>query len=85
MKFMEKYNLINQDNSITPNYKVDEKELSLDIYVSPNKEVCIIGRLDNNYICWCSMTTLVERETNAPILNYLLKLNQKMISNNQRY
>ena len=38
---MEKYNLINQDNSITPNYKVDEKELSLDIYVSPNKEVCI--------------------------------------------
>lgn len=78
---MGKYNLINKNNSVTPNYKIDNKDISFNIYVSPTKEVCIIGQLDNNYICWCSMTSLDERETNAAILNYVLKFNQKMISN----
>ncbi|AAK80469.1 hypothetical protein HGI32_13490 [Clostridium acetobutylicum] len=81
MPNMEKYNLINEINSIMPNYDVKNKDISLDVYVSPKQEVCIIGRLDSNYICWCSITNLQKKETTIEILNCLLKYDKKFISN----
>ncbi|MBU3112717.1 hypothetical protein KPL55_14420 [Clostridium lacusfryxellense] len=80
MNNMEKYNLVTQKNNIIPNYEIDKKDITFEIYISPEKECCILGRLDNNYICWCSMTSIAQRETNVAIFNHLLKLNQKMIS-----
>jgi len=76
--------MVNQNNNVIPNYKIDEKDISFEIYISPIQECCIIGRLDNNYICWCSITTIDERETNTDIFNYLLKLNQKMTASESK-
>lgn len=78
---MEEYNLVNRNNYIKPNYKIDDKEVSFDIYVSPDKEVCIIGRLDNNYICWASITHLDVSELNVAIFDYILNRKPVMISN----
>ncbi|WHY87091.1 hypothetical protein QNH39_04295 [Neobacillus novalis] len=78
---MEKYNLVTKNKSLTPNYKIDDKSIYFDIYISAGKEVCIIGELDNNYLCWCSITSLSERETNVQIFQHLLNLNPNIISN----
>ncbi|MBT2646791.1 hypothetical protein J7E52_08655 [Bacillus sp. ISL-34] len=81
---MEKFNLIKQNNSVVPNYNVDDKEVSFDIYISPYQEVCIIGKLDNNYICWCSITTITDYENNSAIFHYVSNLQIKTISNNYK-
>ncbi|ALC88088.1 hypothetical protein AM499_04245 [Bacillus sp. FJAT-22090] len=78
---MEKINLIKQYNIVTPNYSLDDKEISFDIYISPNQQVCIIAKLDNNYICWCSITAINDYDTNSSIFQYILNLNVKTISN----
>lgn len=67
-----KYNLVNKNNRLVPNYDLSKEKAYFDLYISPEKSICIIGRLDNNYICWCSITKLNDREINAGILrNYL--------------
>jgi hypothetical protein len=71
---MNKYNLITAESSVVPNYNVSKKDLSINIYISPLEEVCIIGKVDNNYICWCSITNVSDKETNAEIFNILLSL-----------
>lgn len=78
---MEKINLIKQYNSVTPNYSLDDQEISFEIYISPDQEVCIIAKLDNNYICWCSITDINDYDTNSSIFQYILNLNVKTISN----
>ena len=70
---IEKYNLVNQNNCKEPNYKIDDKEIYFDIYVSSDKEVCIMGSLDNNYICWASITSLDESDLIVSIFDYILK------------
>ncbi|MED4635839.1 hypothetical protein P9443_23530 [Peribacillus frigoritolerans] len=77
---IEKYNLVNQKNCKKPNYKIDDKEIYFDIYVSPDKEVCIIGSLDNNYICWTSITILDESDLIVTIIDYILKRKPVMVS-----
>ena len=77
---IEKYNLVNQNNCKKPNYKIDDKEIYFDIYVSPDKEVCIIGSLDNNYICWTSITILDESDLIVTIIDYILKRKPVMVS-----
>jgi hypothetical protein len=77
---IEKYNLVNQNNCKQPNYKLDDKEIYFDIYISPDKEVCIIGSLDNNYICWTSITILDESDLIVTIIDYILKRKSVMVS-----
>lgn len=78
---MKKYNLINTTNSIESNYDVSAKDISLRVYVSPIEEVCIVGELDNNYICWCSITNRSDIDANTEIINYILsKPQEKKIS-----
>lgn len=50
-------------------------------FLFSDSEVCIIGVLDNNYLCWRSITSLSERETNLQIFQYFLNLNPTIISN----
>ncbi|MDA1476334.1 hypothetical protein [Bacillus changyiensis] len=71
---IEKYNLVHPNHCKKPNYQIDDKEIYVDIYVSPNKEVCIIGSLDNNYICWASITILGDFELIVTFIGYILKL-----------
>ncbi|MBT2756909.1 hypothetical protein J7E71_13245 [Mesobacillus foraminis] len=78
---LQNLNRITPDNSLVPNYNLDNKEHSLELFISHNKEVCIIGKLDNNYICWCSLTTVEEYDTNSAIFEYLAYHPVKMVSN----
>lgn len=78
---MKNLNLIHSGNSVKLNYMIEQKEIYFDIYVSPDDKVCIIGKLDNNYSCWCSITSIQDREKNANIFNHVIKLKNKVISN----
>ncbi|HBF38819.1 MAG TPA: hypothetical protein DDW50_16060 [Firmicutes bacterium] len=78
---MEQLNQIQQINRVTPNYNLDNTEISFAIYVSPEQEACIIGKLDNNYICWCSITTITDYENKAAIFDYLVKCKPETIFN----
>ncbi|MBM7565520.1 hypothetical protein [Paenibacillus sacheonensis] len=69
---MNRYNLITAKNQVTPNYEIGGKEITFEIYVSPEEEVCVVGTVDNNYICWCSITKGADKDTNVEILNDLL-------------
>lgn len=67
---MEEYNLINESNEMKPNYDLSHKETYFDLYINKEK-LCIIGSLDPNYICWCSITNLKDKENNAKIFNHI--------------
>lgn len=75
-----KYNLVNENTQVIPNYDLSNKEVYLELYISPEKSVCIIGKLDNNYICWCSITELNNKEINEQIFNYIANTNFSMYS-----
>ncbi|NPC94082.1 hypothetical protein HOO54_18115 [Bacillus sp. WMMC1349] len=77
---IEKYNLVNRNDCKKPNVEIDDKEIYFDIYVSPDKEVCIIGSLDNNYICWASITTPGDFERIVTFIDYILKCKPVMVS-----
>lgn len=66
------YNLISTKNSVKPNYNISHKDIDFEIYVSPDEEVCLVGKVDNNYINWCSITRVTQIDTNSEIINYLL-------------
>lgn len=66
-----KYNMVNESNLIKPDYDLKNGELSIELHISPEKELGIVGRIDNSYICWYSITTLSDKEINKEIFNYL--------------
>lgn len=59
---------------------MDDKDIYFEVYISPKCDVCIIGKLDSNYISWCSITNIRDKETNASIFNYLLNSKPKIFS-----
>ena len=65
------YNLVTESNQVMPNYDLDSKEVSIVLFLSPEETVCIIGKVDNNYICWGSITNLHDVEKNTRIFNYI--------------
>ncbi|WP_432352029.1 hypothetical protein [Sporosarcina sp. A2] len=69
---METINLISLHNEVLPSYDISDKEISFDVYSSPDEQVCIIGMIDNNYICWCSITTIQDIEVNAAVFDYVV-------------
>ena len=77
---MELYNLITEHNRVTPNYSLEHKELSFDLYISHLQEVGIIGTIDNNYICWASLSDLEEQQKNGDIFAHVLQTGPVQIS-----
>lgn len=77
---ISKYNLVNKNNQVSPNYDLKNKEVYYELYLSPEKEICIVGKLDNNYIVWCSLTKLSDKEINAKIFNYIANSNYNIFS-----
>jgi len=65
----EKFNLINESNKVKPNYDLSHKEVYIELYISKEKELFVIGRADNNYICWCSFTKVMDKEHNERIFD----------------
>ncbi|MDN7245471.1 hypothetical protein [Planococcus shenhongbingii] len=64
------FNLVTESNQVKVKFDLADKELTIDLYVSPEKKVCIIGQ-KANYICWCSITDLNDKENNKKIFNYI--------------
>lgn len=78
---MQKYNLVNSNNSSKPNYDVFDIEPYFNFYLSPQDEVCIIGVYDNNYIFWASITKKEDTELNAAIIEFIYNNKFKTVSN----
>lgn len=76
-----RYNMINPTNAITPNYDLSDTEVVIEFRINHLKNLAIIGRIDNNYICWFSRTSLDDKETNARIFDYLLSERPETVSN----
>ena len=66
-----KYNLVNEGTIVVPNYDLSDKEVYFELYFSPDQTVCMIGKIDNNYLCWYSITKLSDKEVNEKIFNYV--------------
>nr|WP_144926303.1 hypothetical protein [Paenibacillus bovis] len=81
---MNFHNLVNEENQLTPNYRLNEKELYFDIYISPEQEVCVVGRYDQNYIGWCSFTKVDSKSHNAALLDEITNSQWKFVSNEHR-
>lgn len=77
---MEKYNLINHKNSELPNYPVNGKNISLRLYFSPDRQVCILGQFDNNCAFWLSISALDDIEHNAAIFDFIWGHDHKLVA-----
>lgn len=51
-----------------PNYDLSNKP-DIEIRLSYNEQIVIIGRLDNNFICWLSVTNITDEDINSQIFN----------------
>ena len=80
---VEKFNLLNSRNIIKSNYDLSDKKVYLELYINKDKKLLIIGKLDNNYICWCSLTNITDKEDNAKIFDYIANNNFTMFSREQ--
>lgn len=83
MQSIEEFNMIDESNKVKPNYDLSNKEVSIELHISKDKEVCIIGRIDNNYICWCSLTNINDKEHNEKIFDYVA--NSRFTAVSQEY
>lgn len=73
-------NMIKENNSKIANYDLSDLEVSIEFRINYKKQVLIIGRLDNNYICWYSITNIDDVENNSAIFNYLANKRPELIS-----
>jgi len=80
-KAILKYNLLNWENHRNPNYDLSDSKVYFELYLSPEKDICIVGKLDNNHIVWCSLTKLDDRKINAEIFDFVSNYDFKMFSN----
>lgn len=68
---VKSFNLINENSKVKPNYNLSDNEMYIELYISKEKKLCIVGRIDNNYICWCSLTNIEDKENNEKIFDYI--------------
>ncbi len=67
---INKLNLLTESNKVNPNYDLSNRETYIELYVG-NEKLCIIGCMDPNYICWCSITDIGDKENNARIFDHI--------------
>jgi len=75
MSHIKRYNLVNESNIVKPNYDVISKETYFVIRLGINGELNIIGEKDSNYIVWCSLTSIYDKEINKEIFDYVANTN----------
>lgn len=76
----QQWNLVNESIEVKPNYKLEGRVNSISTYLNIKNELLIIGRIDNNYICWLSKTKADDREKNEQIFNYLASGSFEIVS-----
>ena len=67
---IQKRNLLTEENACTPNYTPTPEHRRIEVYYC-GSDVIIIGRWDNNYIGWLSVTKLSDDAANRQIVDYL--------------
>lgn len=75
-----KYNIINESNSDIPNYDISKKKLYIEIFLNIKKELIVIGRIDNNYICWLSITDVYDKRANSEIFKFISSNQPKTVA-----
>lgn len=78
---IKKLNLLHESNACKMNYKPNPNHRRIDVYFTLYDEVIIIGVIDNNYIFWQSITSIMDKETNALIFNYITNCDYEIVSN----
>ena len=68
---LHKMNMVNQNTKVIPNYELNKERTSIILYFNNDKDLYIIGEVDNNYIHWASLTKTYENEKNEAIFNYI--------------
>lgn len=81
---VKKLNLVNSKSQVKPNYDLSKREKYIKIQLTLDKQLIIIGVIDNNYIYWLSITKLEDKKTNRAIFNYVAKGEYESISSIDR-
>src|SRR5699024_12110774 len=53
------------------NYNLENEKIELTVYLNLDKTVCIIGKADNNYCSWLSITNLYDFQINKEIFDFI--------------
>lgn len=81
---MNPYELVNQSNAMKPNYNLSGRQFSFDIYLCHTQEVCIMGRLDSNYICGLSFSTVSDLARTQAIIDGMANGEHTLVSNESK-
>ena len=68
---IEEINLITDKLQVKPNYSLENKTTSIEVYFNDKGQVLIIGVVDNNYIYWGSLTDSNDKEINRDVFDYI--------------
>ena len=80
MKNIEELNLITTNTEVKPNYSLENKETSIEVFFNDAGQVLIVGVVDNNYIYWASLTDSSDKEMNANIFDYISRGSVRKVS-----
>lgn len=64
-------NLINAKIRTTPGYDLSKRQPSICLFLSRDGRLFLLGRVDNNYAYWTSLTRAEDRETNGAIFTQI--------------
>lgn len=71
MQNIEELNLVTDKLAAKPNYSLENRETSIEVYFNDKNQVLIVGVVDNNYIYWASLTGSDDKEMNGYIFDYI--------------
>jgi len=77
---MNPHELIHLQNAVVPNYSLENRITAFEIYISHLEELCIIGRVDGNYICGLSFSTVSDLERTQTIVNGMMNTANPLLS-----
>ena len=77
---MNPFELITPANAVKPNYDLSNRQFSFDIYLNFIGDICILGRLDNNYICGLSFSDVLDLGRTQTIINGMMNAPRSLVS-----
>jgi len=75
------FELINKQNAIKPNYALDRSNYYFEVYISHTQEICVVCRMDNNYISGLSFSSVSDLERTQAIVDGMASNAGMIISN----
>jgi len=66
------FGLVNERNLVKPGYELTDKEFYFDIFISHTQEICLVCKIDNNYISDLSFSTVSDLERTQVIIDSMI-------------